>query len=225
MIKKMWHHIKRRWLTYIIAYAAKVGIYLIMRTCRIKIKGLDAFIATATQSPCILMLWHNRMVVLPDILYRNAAQFNYTAFISKSRDGDPLALIAESYAVGHALRVPHNARHSALGKMIQQLRNPREIMLFTPDGPRGPRYEVKPGIVLAAWESGAKIVPFSWEAERVWSLKTWDGMMIPKLFAKIEVSFGMPLSLYKKDGLSIEEEADRLKSVLMDTKGRMKDEG
>lgn len=93
-MKKVWLHFKRRWLPYVIAYAAKLGVHLLMRTCRVDIKGLDHFISTATQSPCILMLWHNRMVALPDVLYRKASQFNYTAFISKSRDGDPLALIA-----------------------------------------------------------------------------------------------------------------------------------
>lgn len=215
MIKKIWLKAKRRWLPYVIAYAAKAGLHLLMRTCRVEIQGLDTFILTANKFPCILMLWHNRMVALPDVLYKNASQFNYSAFISKSRDGDPLALIVESYNIGHALRVPHNARHMALGKMISQLKKSQEIMLFTPDGPRGPRYVVKPGIVLAARESAAKIVPFSWEADRVWKLKTWDGMMIPKPFAKIKVAFGQPISVGKNDEMDLEKETERLKLALL----------
>lgn len=190
MLKKAWIKYKRRWLPYLIAYTGKIGMSLLMRTCKLEIKGLNNFIKTAKSYPCILMLWHNRLVVVPGILTKHAPEFIYTAFISKSRDGDPLALIANSYTNGRVLRVAHNARHQALSQMISQLKNGREIMLVTPDGPRGPRYEVKPGIVLAARESGAQIIPFSWEASRFWQLKTWDGMMIPKPFSTVTVTFG-----------------------------------
>lgn len=213
-MKQMWLKFKRRWIPYIIAYCVKGAVNLLMRTCRVSISGLDNFTSVARQSPCILMLWHNRMVALPHALYNNARQFNYTAFISKSRDGDPLALIVESYKMGHALRVPHNARHKALGQMINQLDKAGEIMMITPDGPRGPRYEVKPGIVLAARESAAKIVPFSWDADRVWTLKTWDGMMIPKPFSKVKVTFGSPIALGKDEEMDVERETEKLRLAL-----------
>lgn len=220
MLKKLkhyWYQFKKRYLSFLIAYGAKAGVNLLMRTCKVEIIGLDHFVSTASDHPCILMLWHNRMIALPDVLYKNVPQFNYTAFVSKSRDGEPLALIAESYRIGNALRVPHNAKHKALGQMISLLSKPGEVMLVTPDGPRGPRCEVKPGIVLAASKSAAKIVPFSWDGDRVWKLNTWDGMMIPKPFAKIRVTFGMPLSLDQAP--EINAEAARLKAALQVLEG------
>lgn len=216
MLKNAWHKAKRRWLPYLIAYSAKAGMWLLMRTCRIEISGLDSFMATARQSPCILMLWHNRMVLIPEVLSKHAPQFTYTAFISKSRDGDPLALIAQSYHIGRALRVPHNARHKALEKMITQLKYAKEIMLVTPDGPRGPRYVVKPGIVMAARHAQAQIVPFSWEADRMWQLKTWDGMMVPKPFAKIRVTFGAAISVPKNEEKEDQKTEELLKNALME---------
>lgn len=188
---------KRKWLPYIIAYTVKFAMRIILRTCRIEIQGIDRFVVTANSSPCILMLWHNRMAILPEIMHRNAPQFMYTAFISKSRDGDALAILTKSYSIGKVLRVPHNARHQALNKMISQLKTGKEVMLITPDGPRGPPYVMKPGIVMAAKEAKAKIIPFSWNANRFWQLSTWDKMMIPKPFSKINVSFGDAISLPK----------------------------
>lgn len=179
-----------------------------------KIHGLDTFIKTAEKSPCLLMLWHSRLVLVPEILNSHASQFIYTAFISKSQDGDPLAFLAESYASGRALRVPHNARHLALSQLIDSIKNKGEIIIITPDGPRGPRQVVKPGIVLAARETEANVFPFSWQAKRFWQLNTWDQMKIPKPFTSIDVTFGEPILLSKKNPQDYEKDASFLKKIL-----------
>ena len=56
---------------------------------------------------------------------------------------------------------------------------------FTPDGPRGPRRELKPGVVAAAQRGGGVIVPIHAEADRAWRLHSWDRFMIPKPFARV----------------------------------------
>jgi len=197
MVKRMRTYFKKRWLPSIIAYSAKFTIKLVLWTCRVEVIGLNKFIQTAGQFPCILALWHNRLALVSEVMNRAAPAFIYTAFISNSRDGEPLARLAQSYKIGRALRVPHNLRHHALSQMIHHLKDKREILIITPDGPRGPRYEVKPGIIAAARTAEAKVVPFSWQANRVWTLNTWDQMMMPKPFSKIRITFGEPLSFEK----------------------------
>jgi lysophospholipid acyltransferase (LPLAT)-like uncharacterized protein len=214
VIKKTWLHIKRRWLPYAFAYSAKIAIRALLKTCRINIQGLETFVHTAEKSPCILMLWHHHLILISEILNSHASQFIYTAFISKSHDGDPLAFLAKSYASGRALRVPHRARHLALNQLIGSLKDKREIIIMTPDGPRGPPCVVKPGIVLAARETGARIFPFSWQAKRFWQLNTWDQMKIPKPFTTIQVSFGSPISLPKENSNDYEKETALLKNIL-----------
>jgi lysophospholipid acyltransferase (LPLAT)-like uncharacterized protein len=221
-MRKSWTLMKRRWLSYLFAYSAKAAMRLIMRTCRVEIQGLDKFVAAAQQHPCILMLWHNRLVVISEVLNAFAPQFIYTAFISKSRDGEPLALLAQSYKSGRALRVPHNGRHRALNQMIDRLKIKREIMLITPDGPRGPRYEIKPGIVMAARESAAKVIPFSWNGSRVWTLNTWDGMLVPKPFSTIKVTFGESLFFEKGDTAAFAEEKALLRTALLNLEAASK---
>lgn len=215
MLKRFLNKIKRRYFPPLIAFSAKIGMRIILRTCRIEIEGLDHFVDTASKYPCILMLWHNRLTIVSEILNKFASQFIYTAFISKSRDGEPLALLATSYKAGRVLRVPHNARHRALNQMIQHLKLQKEIILITPDGPRGPRYVIKPGVIMAAREASAKIVPFSWDADRKWVLNTWDKMLIPKPFAKIKVFFGDSIALLKDDKKELDDDAHLLKTALL----------
>lgn len=188
---------RKKWLSYLIAYPAKWVLSLLYFSCSKSIKGVETFVETATHNPCILMLWHNRLTMTAEILYRNIPDFIYSAFISNSRDGEPLALLAESYPIGRTLRVPHNQRHEALRTMIHHLKSKKEVILITPDGPRGPKYEIKPGIVMAAQETGAYIIPFSWEASHFWQLKTWDGMQIPKPFSHLEITLGEPIQIGK----------------------------
>lgn len=168
---------------------------MLLLTCKKNVSGIERFVAIAEKDPCMLLLWHSKLVIVSEILSAAAPQFSYTAFISKSRDGDPLAALAESYKTGRALRVAHNGRHLALNQMINELKERSTIYIITPDGPRGPAQSVKPGTALAARESSAMIVPFTWQADKVWELKTWDRMQIPKPFSTIKVRFGEPLDL------------------------------
>ena len=214
MLKNIWIKTKRRCLPYLIAYTAKIGMRLLLRTCRLQVEGLDHFVLTAKQFPCILMLWHNRLAAIPEIMHKYASQFVFTAFISKSRDGEPLALLTQSYKIGRVLRVPHNARHHALSQMIHHLKERREIMIITPDGPRGPRYVVKPGVVIASREADAKIIPFSWQAERAWQLNTWDKMLIPKPFSTIKITFGQAIAPCKKADKDLEQQTAELREAL-----------
>lgn len=209
----MWSKIKRRLLPPLIATIGKYGMRLLLRTCRLEIIGLPEFIETAKISPCILALWHNRLAAVPEVMHRFANQFSYTAFISKSRDGEPLARLTESYSIGKVLRVPHNTRHHALSQMIHLLKARHSILIITPDGPRGPRYSVKPGIIAAARQADACIIPFSWHASKAWKLKTWDQMLIPKPFSTLKITFGMKMRLQGSEAL--EHDAAAIHDALM----------
>lgn len=190
-----WSYFKRNIFPYILAYSVKWTLKIILWTCKKEIRGLDTFIKTGKAHPCILMLWHNNLVIAPEILNSFAPNFLYAAFISNSRDGEPLAILTESYILGRAQRVPHNNRHAALHAMINTLREQNEIAVITPDGPRGPKYVLKPGVVMAAKAADAYVVPFRWTASKLWELNTWDGMKIPKPFSQITVTFDPAIHL------------------------------
>jgi lysophospholipid acyltransferase (LPLAT)-like uncharacterized protein len=66
-------------------------------------------------------------------------------------------------------------------------------VLVTPDGPRGPVYQVTPGIVFLAQKSGAPVVPIHMEYSSCWRMKSWDRFVVPRPFAALRAIFGEPL--------------------------------
>lgn len=175
-----------------LAYFIRTLLWLLIRTCKFKVLGGEHL-----KDSSIVMLWHNQLVLIAPSLFKVAPKLSYCAFISNSKDGNLLAAFTTSYSNGHVIRVPHHSRESALKALIDRLKTKKDIAVITPDGPRGPRHKIKPGIVLAAKETGAPIIPFSWVCSNTWKLKTWDKMEIPKPFSTIEAVFSPPITLSK----------------------------
>lgn len=67
------------------------------------------------------------------------------------------------------------------------------LTAMTPDGPRGPRYEVKTGTALLAKKSGQPMLPLNVTAFSHWKMRSWDGYNIPKPFSRAIVRFGEPI--------------------------------
>jgi lysophospholipid acyltransferase (LPLAT)-like uncharacterized protein len=66
-------------------------------------------------------------------------------------------------------------------------------VVITPDGPRGPAYELGPGIVFLAQKSGALVLPMNLEYSGCWRLGSWDRFIIPKPFSKVRVLISQPV--------------------------------
>ncbi len=80
----------------------------------------------------------------------------------------------------------------ALVEMIR-LVNEGYPTAFTIDGPRGPRYEVKPGPILLAKKTENPIIPLIVETQKYWTVKSWDRLQIPKPFSKAKAFFAEPI--------------------------------
>lgn len=184
-----------------VAYPIRALIRLLVLSCRFEVKGNEHF---ASSGKLIVMLWHSRLVLIGPCILKAAPKKTFSAFISNSKDGDLIAAYTESYSIGRTIRVPHDAKDAALKSLINRLKYSNDIAIITPDGPRGPAYKMKPGIALAARETGARIIPLSWEASSFWELSTWDKMRIPKPFSKITATFGEPILL--SEGSTVEED-------------------
>lgn len=185
---------------------------LILSTCKWEVKGLENFHDAAKKNRCILMLWHNRLAITSFILYRYARNFKYAAVISNSRDGELIGSLVRSYKNGSTIKVAHDSRQEALRALIRHLQKKEEVVVITPDGPRGPLYKAKPGIALAAMMAAAQVVPLDWQADRCWELKTWDKLRFPKPFTTIRVSFGQ--ALYFDRNKTVSDIQDQLQNAL-----------
>ena len=180
-------------------------MHLLVATCRVEMKGIEQFCQTVSTQRCMLVLWHNRLAIAPYLLSRYTPQLHYAALISASRDGDILSEIVHSYKHGHTIRVPHNARPQALRRLIRHIAIRKSILVATPDGPRGPRYEIKAGIALAALETEAEIFTLDWSAQKYWELNTWDKLRLPKPFTTIQATLKPSIRLTKQTCASLEE--------------------
>ena len=194
MSAKSWKRFLKKTLPPLIAPVAQGVLSLILKTCTIDFKGVDHLKKQAKKGKCMLALWHQYLAPAANFLHRCAPEFNYHPVISASRDGEILTRFLRNYPQCSPLRIPHNRRHLAVKNIIEKLHLPNSVVVITPDGPRGPRGKVKGGASFAAAESGAEVIPMTWEADKYWTLNTWDKMRIPRPFSRITVIFKKPLS-------------------------------
>jgi lysophospholipid acyltransferase (LPLAT)-like uncharacterized protein len=145
--------------------------------------------------PHVFLLWHE--VLLP-LLWHHRRQ-DIAIVVSENRDGQYLADFA--LALGYRAVRGSSSRGAtrALLGAVRELQAGRAVA-FTPDGPRGPRRELKPGVVAAAQRGGAVIVPIHARADRAWRLDSWDRFLIPKPAARITVAYGRPFEVEPGDG-------------------------
>ena len=132
--------------------------------------------------------------------------------ISASRDGEYIGRIAQALGFVPVRGSSSRQGAAALREMIQQIEQGRPVAV-TPDGPRGPRWSVKPGVIALAQKSGLAITPFAIGLSRYWELPSWDRFRIPKPFSAGYVCIGEPLAVPAD---ADEAELDRLAAQLRD---------
>jgi len=152
----------------------------------------------------VLAFWHRRLVMMP-LAYpfrrtNHAGERRGVAILSSdSKDGERSAATWRWYGI-HAVR--GTAAHSgaqALVKMIQVVKQGWDLGI-TPDGPRGPRQQAKPGVLAVSRKTGAWLVPVCVAYSRAWQLRTWDGMLVPKPFSRVVVHYGQPFRITDAHG-------------------------
>jgi hypothetical protein len=145
--------------------------------------------------PHVFLLWHE--VLLP-LLWHHRRQ-DIAIVVSENRDGQYLADFAMALGYGAVRGSSSRGAARALLGAVRELQAGRAVA-FTPDGPRGPRRQLKPGVVAAAQRGGGVIVPIHARADRAWRLDSWDRFLIPKPAARITVTYGRPFEVEPGDG-------------------------
>jgi len=111
--------------------------------------------------------------------------------ISASRDGELLADAIKRFDYDVVRGSSSRLGASAILQLTEVLASGRDVVI-TPDGPRGPVYELGPGIIFLAQKSEAAVVPFNMEYSSYWRLKSWDRFIVPRPFSKVRVIIGQP---------------------------------
>jgi lysophospholipid acyltransferase (LPLAT)-like uncharacterized protein len=149
--------------------------------------------------PVVFLLWHEALLPL---LWQHRGQ-GIAIVVSEARDGQYLSELAGSLGYRAVRGSSTRGGARALLGAVRELKAGRSIA-FTPDGPRGPRRELKPGVIAAAQRGGGVIVPIHAEADRAWRLHSWDRFMIPQPLARVLITYGRPFEVGRgEDGLAV----------------------
>ena len=135
----------------------------------------------------IYAIWHEN-ILLPVYQYSRA---NVWVIISQHADG---TLLTE---MGRHIRLKL-VRGSTTRGGVEGLRKllrigQRASVAITPDGPRGPRRQIQPGIVYLAARTGMPIVPTGFGYDRPWRLRSWDRFAVPRPWTLATCVTGEPV--------------------------------
>jgi lysophospholipid acyltransferase (LPLAT)-like uncharacterized protein len=161
------------------------------RTLQYEVQDRAGILGRPVTENYIGALWHNRLLIFPLVLRRFFGNRRGAALISASRDGDLLTDAIRRFGYDVIRGSSSRLGASAMLRLTQELASGRDVVI-TPDGPRGPAYELGPGIVFLAQKSGAQVLPMNLEYSRCWRLASWDRFIIPKPFSKVRVLVGQP---------------------------------
>jgi hypothetical protein len=179
----------KRWQAVAIAAACTPIIRLLAATWRYRVHGREHVESADTAGrPLIVAFWHGR--ILPGMIwFRNRG---IVVITSENFDGEWIARIIRRFGFGTARGSSSRGAVKALVQLRRDMQAGKSTA-FTLDGPRGPRHVAQPGAVWLARATGHAILPFHAEADRYWTLNSWDRSQIPKPFATVTLCIGEPV--------------------------------
>lgn len=113
--------------------------------------------------------------------------------ISASFDGELIARTIERMGYETVRGSSSRAGSSGLRALARAV-NDGATAVIPGDGPRGPRYLLKPGITKLAQMTGLPVHSFYLLPERAWVLRSWDGLLVPKPFSRVVMAWGRPVA-------------------------------
>lgn len=183
---------KQRLLFWLAANLGGRCLRLLLKTCRVTIdspREVQAYLVE--RQPAIAVTWHRGAIFFLYLFgpYRPAIM------VSRSKDGELLArfisLMGGIPVRGSSSRGGGEALHT-MADLVKK--GEVSFAATVADGPRGPRYQAKPGMIKLAAMTGLPLLPIMWSADRVWTFtKAWDRAMLPKPFARVVAKAGREL--------------------------------
>jgi lysophospholipid acyltransferase (LPLAT)-like uncharacterized protein len=158
-------------------------------TYRFTVDGLEHLRAAEAMGHPIHAFWHGR--ILPGTIYFKRR--GIVVITSENFDGEWIARIIARFGYGTARGSSSRGARRALLQMTREVRE--RPVAFTLDGPRGPARVAQPGAVWLSKVTRNPIIPFHLEADRHWTLRSWDRTLVPKPFARVALAFDAPITV------------------------------
>ena len=191
-------------------YLIFILIWCIFLTCRVKFTP-----AKLPEKPCIVVFWHGRLAMM-SFAYRRwwlrdfGSKRRAKVIISDHKDGEIITRVISHFGIGAIRGSSFKGGARALMGAIKEIKNGTDVII-TPDGPRGPLHSVADGAVILAQRLSLGIYALNYEASSFWKFHSWDEMVLPKPFSRINYSLSAPLNL---EGLDLEKGKEAIRQLL-----------
>ena len=174
---------------FLASWISPLLIYLLGKTLRIDWVGEENLNAIRRENKSVIYaFWHGRMLILAYSHRRRRAH----VLISQHRDGEFIARIISRLGFVCVRGSTTRGGSKAIFEMCEKAACGYDLAV-TPDGPRGPGFQVHPGTIYISQRSGLPIIPITNSAQRRWTLSSWDRFIIPKPFSRAVVMLGKPI--------------------------------
>lgn len=188
-----------RRLKFLIApFVVKAAFWIIYRASRnLTIIGnsqIDKLLETG--KPFLPCYWHQQALFCAYYLLKQKDRgLNLGFLVSPSEDGDIGTKLIESWGARSIRGSSSGTGAQALRDLYYAITRENISVTTTPDGPRGPIFEFKSGMITLARLTGAPILPMAYATDRAWTLRSWDRFFIPKPFSRIVILIGEPIKI------------------------------
>jgi lysophospholipid acyltransferase (LPLAT)-like uncharacterized protein len=185
----------------VLARLTAAYIHLIDRTGRWELRCPPATVELIRSGqPFIGAFWHGRLLmmlpawrmVLQAFKIRSTRQ---THLISSDHgDGRLMQLTVHCFGVKTLVGSSRRGGAKAL-RDAKRVLNAGDIVIMTPDGPRGPRMHAQNGIAYLASKAGVPVVPATFATCRQRPFNSWDRFVLVLPFSRGMLVFGDPIHL------------------------------
>lgn len=183
---------KKKLILFLLRYLLWRIVLLWCRSLKIRktnYEDVDEIVASGGRY--VVAFWHGSMLI-GWFLHRPVRPGTTSALVSQSKDGEYLSAVLERWGYSMIRGSSHIGGKEAMQLMVDEVEKGHSLAI-TPDGPRGPRHEMKMGAVRVAQKTGVPLVLVGIAAMKRKKLKSWDAFEVPIPFSTVEVVYSEPL--------------------------------
>lgn len=143
-------------------------------------------VLTKIDEPVAFTLWHNRLFITAEVFHRFRQGRPVYGLVSPSKDGAWLEAFFELVGIRAVRGSSNKLGREAVTALVEVMRAGNDIGI-TPDGPRGPIYELKAGALIVARRVQAPLLLLGCSFESSWQLRSWDRFHLPRPFSRVRI--------------------------------------
>lgn len=185
--------IRSEFLIAVLSRMMVLALRVLFMTCRIKkyLAVPEGVPDNQTGERChTYSIWHDSLLVCIFITRRP----KMIALVGAHRDGSYVSQVLKAVGIRPIRGSSSKGGAKAIVEILERAEG--HDVAMTPDGPRGPRREMKSGCAFISGHTGQPVLATSFTCTNAWHIKgSWTTLMVPKPFSTIYCLSGNPIAV------------------------------